>query len=125
LARFLSPAWLAEMSEAAAGAEVPDGAELTIQQVVTDTPEGDVAYVVRLAGGRLALEPGRDPAAAVTITEDWATAAALARGDLSPQGAFMAGRIRVGGDVGALVGVGEALGALTDLFASVRYGTTF
>jgi len=73
----------------------------------------------------VSVEPGRDPAADLTITEDAETAAALAKGEMSPQIAFMLGRIRVSGDMPALMASYEALSEVDDAFAPVRATTSY
>ena len=61
----------------------------------------------------------------VTLTMDYAIAAAIARGDRSAQDAFMAGELRLGGDAMALVRANEHLEAATDPFAALRAETTY
>jgi putative sterol carrier protein len=56
----------------------------------------------------------------VTFTQDRATAAAIASGELSAQSAFMAGRLRMGGDLRAVLDRSQDLTALDDVFASAR-----
>jgi predicted lipid carrier protein YhbT len=125
--RFLSPQWLAELAEVARGVVVEEdgGPGVVLQQVVTGTADGEVRYVVRVTDGRLAVRPGEDTSADVTLTTDWLTAVAMARGELGAQDAFMAGRLRVGGDLTALLRVTPALARLGDLFAAVRERTSY
>jgi hypothetical protein len=61
----------------------------------------------------------------VTFTQDRTTAAAIATGRLSAQAAFIDGRLRVGGDLSALLDRAAELAALDDLFASARAATTW
>ena len=61
----------------------------------------------------------------LTFTQDRATAAAIARGELSAQAAFLAGRIRVGGEPTAALGSARELTAVGDLFEAVRARTTW
>jgi putative sterol carrier protein len=56
----------------------------------------------------------------VTFRCDRATAATIARGESSAQRAFMAGRLRIGGDATALMRAQGAIAALPDLFAALR-----
>ena len=72
MARFLSPEWIEEMNaELSAGERTPDGGRLVLQQVVTDGPDGDVAYAVEIDGGRVHVTSGRAaaPADQAHITE--------------------------------------------------------
>lgn len=129
MARYLSPEWFDEINAAAgAAAELSDaavGLRLVIQQVVTDGPEGDVRYAVRVEDGRVTVVPGEAADAAVTVTEDHATATAVACGELAAPAAFMTGRIRVTGDTGVLMEAQPALHRLDAVFAGVRERTTY
>jgi putative sterol carrier protein len=127
VARFLSQEWIDELNAAARAtpADAVDTCELTIQQVVTGTATGDFQYAVRVGDGRVSVMAGRADRADATITEDHTTAVDVARGELSPQAAFLAGRIRVSGDMGALVAAQGALHRLEAAFDQVRGATTF
>ena len=129
MVRFLSDGWVAALNEAAASsrelAQATAGTRLSVQQIVRRGPGDDVAYVVRIDCGTVSVAPGRDPAADVTVSEDLDTAAAVARGELNPQVAFLTGRVRVSGDVGRLVAEYEALAGLEDVFAPVRAATSY
>jgi putative sterol carrier protein len=83
-----------------------------------------VVYVVRVEGGGVRAELG-DAAADVTFFEDYETAAAIARGELAPQQAVMSGRLKVSGDVSALVRNASALRAVEDAFAAARATTSY
>lgn len=129
MARYLSPEWFEEINAAAAAvADLSDataGLRLVIQQVVTDGPDGDVRYAVRLEQGRVTVVPGEAADADVTVTEDHATATAVARGELAAPAAFMTGRIRVTGDTTVLLDAQPALYRLDAVFAGVRERTTY
>lgn len=121
--RFLSPEWLERMAWATSGAS--PGADITIHQRVTGGPDGDAEYSVRLRGGRVTFEPGPAPEADVELVSDYATAAAISQGRLSPASAFAAGRLRVVGSVGTLVAHQEAFAELGRLLAGVSETTTY
>jgi putative sterol carrier protein len=129
VARYLSDEWFDEVNRAAAGSDQlavdTAGVALTIQQVVTDGPDGDIRYVVRVRDGRVEVAPGDDAGADVTITEDWDTARAVATGELRAPAAFMTGRIQVGGNVGVLLDAQGSLLGLDKVFADLRERTTF
>ncbi len=120
--RFLSPEWLERMAAATAGAS--PGATVSIHQRVTGGPDGDVEYTLRLAEGRVTVEPGPGPAD-VELVSDYETASAISRGDLSPANAFAAGRLRVRGSVSSLVAHQNALADLGTLLAGVAGATTY
>jgi predicted lipid carrier protein YhbT len=121
LAGFLTDAWLDELDDAARSATAPAMAHLVVQQVVPDGPEGhEVAYAVVLDEGRVRIERGRVVDPDVTFTQDRATAEAIHQGQLSAQAAFMQGRLRLGGDLRAVIDRAVELAAIDDLFGGVR-----
>ena len=127
--RFLSDEWMAAMSAAAAGSDrlaaATASTRLAIQQVIWRGPGDEVAYVVRVDHGAVTVEPGRADDVDVTVTEDLDTAVAVARGELNPQVAFMTGRVRVAGDIAALLAGYQALADLEDVFEAVRAATSY
>lgn len=129
MARFLSPEWFDDVNAAAASddvsAAVTPGLRLVVQQVVTDGPDGDVHYTVRIEDGKVAVVPGEAADPDVTVTEDHATATAVAQGELAAPVAFMTGRIRVSGDTRVLLTAQPTLHRLDAVFASVRERTTY
>jgi putative sterol carrier protein len=124
VARFLSPEWVADLAAVAKGVEV-EGEDVTVQQVVEGDGAEPVRWGLRVAGGRVTVEAGPVPDPDVTLTTDRATATALARGEAAVTDVFMAGRLRIAGDLGALLQAGGVLGALDDAFAGVRERTTW
>ena len=123
MAEFLTPEWVSALADAAAGATLPDDVRLVVQQVVVGDDGVEVAYTVRIEAGSVRVTDGRADDADVSFTQDRATAAAIARGDLSAQAAFLDGRLRVGGDLAAALGGARALAGLDDLFALPRTAT--
>ena len=124
--RHLSAEWIAALDEAARASsslhEAAADLDLTVQQVVSDGDD-EVTWYVRLRGGEVEIRAGRADDADVTFTQDRATARAIADGELSAQAAFMAGRLRTGGDLTRLLAHREALADLDDVFADVRART--
>lgn len=125
MAEFLTPEWVSALADAAAGVIAPDDVELVVQQVVVDEGAAEVAYAVRIGDGAVRVTGGRAERADVTFTQDRATAAAIARGELSAQAAFLAGRLRVGGDLAAALGGARTLAGLEDVFAIPRKATAW
>jgi len=124
--RFLGPEWLEHMRAATAAAS--PAAALSVHQRVTGGPDGDVEYTLRLAGGRVAFEPGPagpGPGPAVELTADYETAVAISQGRLSPAAAFAAGRLRVDGAVASLVAHQEALADIGRLLGGMTEATTY
>jgi len=92
-----------------------------LQQVISDGPDGgEVAYALVVADGRTRLVRGRVPDPDLTFTQDRGTAEAIHRGELSAQAAFMQGRLRLGGDLRAVIDRAGELAAIDDVFASIR-----
>jgi putative sterol carrier protein len=121
VAEPLTSAWVSALAAAAQGATAPEGIELVVQQVVVDADGGEeLAYAVRIGGGTVAVVEGRAADADLTFTQDRDTAVAIAAGELSAQAAFLAGRLRVGGDLRAALANARELAALGDVFASAR-----
>ena len=127
--RFLSSAWFSELAHAGSRQEGSTGddqpAGLVIQQVVLDTPDGDVRYWVRIREGETEVQPGQTDDPDVTFTEDYATATAIARGDLTTQAALLGGRIRVSGNLAALAAHREGIGDVDPLPEAVRAATSY
>jgi len=126
MARFLSPQWFEEATTpptAPAGAGDP----LILEQVVKDTPDGEVRYFVVAHDGVARIEPpGSDPGPPhLTITTDWETASAIARGELAAQSALVEGRLRVRGNLAVLAGHASGLAGLDAVPAAVRETTTY
>ena len=122
---FLSDGWFHAMADAARAATgVPADLDLVIQQVVDDVDDERGAWYVAVRDGSVRLERGRHPAPSITFTLDLATARGIQAGTASAQGAFMAGRLRVGGDVRVLLDQQYGLQRLDDVFAEVRSTTT-
>lgn len=120
--QFLSDAWVDALDDAArahAGVS-PTGGPVVVQQTVSGTPWGEVTYRIEVRDGTVAVRHGPVLDPTVTLTTDAATAAAIAQGELAAQQAFMEGRLRIGGNVGALLAHQEVLADLGDLFAAVR-----
>jgi len=135
VADFLSDQWIAALAGACDTAR--DGAaadrdgrddRLVIEPSVRNVPgRGEVRYRVVIEGSACSVENiGADaPAADVRLDTDYATAAALARGEMNAQAALADGRLRVVGDVARLAAHAGALARFDDLFASVRATTSY
>lgn len=129
MAAFGTDEWIAQLNDAltsstelaAATADVT----LTIGQHVTEGPNGDLVWTVVVNHGVAHAHSGSTDAPDVTFTQDYATAKAIATGDMSAQSAFMLGKLRIGGDVAKLMEHAAAFDALDDLFIDVRSHTTY
>lgn len=104
---LLSEVWLGAVNEklaATAGTrdDWPDE-PVVLEQQVHGGPSGDVTVHLILSRRRAAALPGPAVEATVRFRQSWETAIAIRSGDLSPQSAVLSGRLRLEGDVGALV----------------------
>ena len=136
MVRYLSPEWVESFDAALRALDLTDAltragegslaaadGSFSVAQVVTGVPgsEGEVRTVFRVADGsaRLTLDPDTTLPATATIVLDYVDALAMARGELDPADALAAGRVRVRGDLAALVAGQGILAA-----AAERLGTS-
>lgn len=119
---FLSDAWVAEVARRVSADErftaALAGIRATLRQVVT-TPDGERGYWIRIADGTVEVGGGDPGAVDVTVTQDYATAVAMARGELNPVAAFMTGKLRVDGSMGVLMKLQPAVSALPGALAGM------
>ena len=120
--KFLSDAWAKEVTEAlntnetfkaAAGSQ---GAK--IQNVVT-TPEGEAKYYFTLEGGQVQVGTGEVDGPDATISQDYDTAVALAKNELTGTAAYMSGKVRVSGDLMKLMQMQGVFGTLPQAIAGI------
>jgi putative sterol carrier protein len=128
MAQYLSPEWIDELDAALSADDAVRKATadvaLTVQQVVTGGPGGDVAWHVVVDHGAVAVRPGTTDDADVTFRQDRDTARAVAGGELSAQAAFMIGKLTVTGDVGKLIEHQAAFTGIDDATDAVRAKAT-
>lgn len=130
MVRFLSEAWLDEMAIAAGRVSGPAPTDevapsLTLRQVVTGGPDGDVTYDLRLDGHGVTLQRPGTGIADVAFEQDHDTALRLARGEAHPQVELTAGRLRISGAANRLTAWRPLLDALDEALADLRSATTW
>ncbi len=142
MARYLSAEWVqtfdaalggldltAAIAAAAAGSLAAADGAFSVAQLVSGVPEAvsgspgsEVRVVLSVADGcaHLALDPdgAGTQSATATIALGYADALALALGRLDPADALAGGRVRVRGDLAALVAGQEILAAAAGLLGS-------
>jgi hypothetical protein len=127
--RYLSLAWIRELTrevaESEALAALADQHEIGVTQVVTDGPEGDVTYHLQVGDGEATFGAGPADPEHVRMQQDWATAVAVATGELNAQEAFVTGRILFTGDQQVLIESQPVFGALDHVFNAVRQRTRY
>ena len=108
--KFLSDEWIAEakkVREEFAGQGTPPAHAVRMNQIVTDVPfgEGTINAHMDTSSGEMEMDTGHIDGADLTVTLDYATAKAIFV-EGNPQAgmqAFMAGKIKVQGDMTKLM----------------------
>src|SRR5262249_55140863 len=127
--RYLSPEWFDAAQTAARGnaalQAATAGAHVVVEHEVTGGPHGDgrLHVMVEDRKGEIVNAPASNPT--VTFVQDYETATLIGRGELSAQGAFLTGRLRVRGDLPKLVDEMDAFGGVDDLFDGLRAQTEY
>jgi len=142
VARYLSPEWVASFDAALRTVDLADAlaaagegslaaadGSFAVAQVVDGVPGSPAAvrtvFSVSEGAARFELDPADERPATATIVLGYEDALAMAQGRLDPADALAAGRVRVRGDLAALVAgqsllaaaaaqLGTALDDLTD-----------
>jgi putative sterol carrier protein len=100
--RFLSEEWTNAVQDAlndnAAFRSSLGTMSARLQQVVTTT-DGEKRYWFTVGDGKVELGPGDLDNADATITQDYDTAVALSKNELTGVAAYMSGKIRISGDM--------------------------
>lgn len=108
MVQFLTTDWLAALTESV---NAHDGfknaianVDLTLQFEVAEAPEGtESRYYMAVADGAAEAAAGDIDEPDVTITNDYATAMAISKGELNTQMAFMTGKLKVTGNMAKLM----------------------
>jgi putative sterol carrier protein len=104
MTKWLSTEWFDQTRSMAADQPERPGLSARIQYEITGGPEGDVSYFWILEDGRLrSSAAGSVDAPDVTLTIVWDDAAAMQRGEMDPNVAFMQGRMKVAGSMGVMM----------------------
>ena len=129
MVRYLSLAWIdaltREVAKSASLAALAVDHDIAVTQVVTDGPEGDVTYHLRLGNGSASFGVGPAEQEDVRMQQSWTTATAIATGDLNAQEAFIKGLIRLSGNQQKLIDSQPVFAALDSVFTSVREQTEY
>ncbi len=129
MVRYLSLAWIDALSQEVVNsgqlAALARDHKIGVTQVVTDGPEGTVIYHLRLGDGSATFGPGAADDEDVRLEQSWATATAVATGDLNAQEAFIKGLIRLTGNQQKLIESQPVFAALDAVFTSVREQTEY
>ena len=120
--KFLSEEWAAalkkELNDNQAFRQAAADKQATIQQVITNDGV-ETHYWITIADGEIDLGVGDVEGEDAMITQSYDSAAALARGELSPVTAFMTGKLKVTGNMGLILGLQGALAQLPAAMAEI------
>jgi putative sterol carrier protein len=112
--KFLSSEWAealtTELNANDAFREAAAGQKAKIQQVITGGEEAH--YWITFDDGTIDMGTGDVEGPDATITQSYDTAVKLAKSELSAVTAFMTGKIKIGGNMGLLLGLQGALAQL-------------
>ncbi len=106
--KFLTEEWMQAVADAANGdpafTSAAESTEVSLQFHVTEVPDGDdIDYHLVIGEGAVALGPGEKEDADATVTNTYETAAAISKGELNTQTAFMTGKLKVSGNMAKLM----------------------
>lgn len=123
--KFLSEEWTQQATDSLNNHDGFSSAiadiSLGLQFKVTDTPEsGDVDYYLKIGEGQAALKLGEMDDPDVSITNEYTTAAAISKGELNMQSAFMTGKLKVSGNLAKLMMHQAALTHLAGAVSSME-----
>ncbi|HEX6207521.1 MAG TPA: SCP2 sterol-binding domain-containing protein [Actinomycetota bacterium] len=120
--KFLSEEWAQQVTEKLNASEqfsqAAGGQNAKLQQVVS-TPDGETKYYFKIEDGRAEVALGELDGAETTITQDYDTAVAMSKNELSPTAAYMSGKIKVSGDLMRLMQLQGVIGALPGVLAEL------
>jgi putative sterol carrier protein len=126
--RYLSDEWISSVAqEIATDANIKVAAaaySVSVSQLVTGTPFGDVSYHLVCRDGAVSFKKGAAPSD-VLFTQTYATAVGVATGSINAADAFINGHVRFQGDHQRLIDAQPVFGALDAVFARVRQRTAF
>ena len=98
---YLSQEWIDAYNAALAGDDAVHsalaGKSATLQMVISDAPQGEVHYWLRIADGGATAGLGDADGADVTIRQSYETSAQVNKGELDGQKAFVQGKVKIGG----------------------------
>ena len=126
--QYLSDEWISAVAqEIATDATIKVAAaaySVSVSQLVTGTPFGDVSYHLVCRDGAVSFKKGAAPSD-VLFTQTYATAVGVATGNINAADAFINGHVRFQGDHQRLIDAQPVFGALDAVFARVRLRTAF
>ena len=99
--KYLSPEWIDAYNAAVASDDsvrkALKGKSAVIQMLVSDAPDGEVHYWLRIGDGTASVGLGDAEGADVTIRQSYETSAQVNRGELDGAKAFTQGKVKITG----------------------------
>ena len=119
MSKFLTSQWMSDLTEALNAHEgftqAIASTDLVLQFEVTDAPDGtESVYHITVGEGAASVTPGASESPDATIANDYETAAAISKGEMQTQMAFMTGKLKVSGNMAKLMMNQAMLGAFAD-----------
>lgn len=97
MTEYLGAGWLEVARDPAAEALADSGAVATVARIVTGAPDGEQRYTARIDGGAVMYEEGIGDDVDLTLTDTYANAVLLLRGEADANTLVMRGRTKVAG----------------------------
>lgn len=120
--KFLSDEWASEVTNALNNSEAFQKAagsqSARVQNVVT-TPEGEKRYFFKLEGGQAQVGTGDIENPEATVTQDYDTAVALSKNELTGTAAYMSGKLKLQGDLMKMMQLQGLFGTLPQAVSDV------
>lgn len=102
-AKFLSDEWLSEVESRLNASDAfqaaAKGQAARLQQEISGGPHGDVKYGFVLDAGKVTLSGGDIENPEATISQNYETAVAMSKQEVTGQQAFMQGKLKVSGNL--------------------------
>ena len=98
---------------------------ISVTQIITGTPHGDVTYHLESRDGKITFASGPATVSDIAFTQDWATAVGVATGKINAQEAFISGKIRFKGYHERVIATQPLFLALDQVFSAVNANTNF
>ena len=126
---YLSNEWIRAVAEGiklnSEIAAVARDNTVSVTQIVTGTPHGDVTYHLESRDGKIVFASGPATVSDIAFTQDWQTAVGVAMGKINAQEAFISGKIRFKGDHERVIATQPLFLALDQVFSAVNANTNF
>lgn len=126
--RYLSDEWITavgkEVALDTALSDIAASFAVSVTQVVTATPFGDVSYHLLCRDGAVVFATGAVPSD-VVFTQSYETAVGVATGRINAAEAFIHGHVQFKGDHQRVIDAQPVFAALDAVFGRVRSRTVF